>query len=53
MPTVISSQGMNGPVELWIETLTEWATDLGVDTFAFWPEDATDPQVRMFAEKVI
>jgi hypothetical protein len=22
-------QGLHGPVELWIETLTEWATDLG------------------------
>jgi Epoxide hydrolase N terminus len=34
-------QGLNGPVELWIESLTEWATDLGLDTFVFWPEDAT------------
>jgi len=45
-------QGLNGPVELWIETLTNWATDLGLDTFVFWPEDATVQQVRLFAEEV-
>src|SRR6266853_5712554 len=43
-------QGLHGPVELWIETLTEWATDLGLDTFVFWPQDATERQVRLFAE---
>jgi hypothetical protein len=46
-------QGLNGPWELWIETLTEWATGLGLDTFVFWPEDATEQQVRLFAEKVV
>jgi alkanesulfonate monooxygenase SsuD/methylene tetrahydromethanopterin reductase-like flavin-dependent oxidoreductase (luciferase family) len=46
-------QGLNGPVEHWIETLTEWATDLGLDTFVFWPEDATQEQVRLFAEEVV
>ena len=46
-------QGLNGPVELWIETLTEWATDLGLDTFVFWPEDAAEQQVRLFAEEVV
>ena len=25
-------QGLNGPVELWIETLTEWATAITLDT---------------------
>src|SRR5438105_6867976 len=46
-------QGLNGPVEHWFETLTEWATDLGVDTFVFWPEDATQEQVRLFAEELV
>jgi hypothetical protein len=46
-------QGLNGPVELWIETLTEWATDLGLDTFFFWLDDATEQQVRLFEEEVI
>src|SRR5579859_5999962 len=46
-------QGLHGPVELWIATLTEWATDLGLDTFVFWPEDETEPQVRLFADEVV
>jgi alkanesulfonate monooxygenase SsuD/methylene tetrahydromethanopterin reductase-like flavin-dependent oxidoreductase (luciferase family) len=42
-----------GPVERWVETLTEWATDLGVDTFVYWPsEDGTD-QVERFAAEVV
>jgi hypothetical protein len=45
--------GLNGPVEFWIETLTGWATDLGLDTFVFWPEDASEQQVRLFAEEVV
>jgi alkanesulfonate monooxygenase SsuD/methylene tetrahydromethanopterin reductase-like flavin-dependent oxidoreductase (luciferase family) len=46
-------QGLNGPIELWIETLAEWATDLGFDTFIFWPQDPSDQQVRLFAEEVV
>jgi alkanesulfonate monooxygenase SsuD/methylene tetrahydromethanopterin reductase-like flavin-dependent oxidoreductase (luciferase family) len=46
-------QGLHGPAEAWIETLTEWATDLGLDTFVFWPQDASEPQVRLFAEQVV
>jgi alkanesulfonate monooxygenase SsuD/methylene tetrahydromethanopterin reductase-like flavin-dependent oxidoreductase (luciferase family) len=46
-------QGLNGPAELWIETLTQWASDLGLDTFVFWPRDASEQQVRLFAEQVV
>jgi alkanesulfonate monooxygenase SsuD/methylene tetrahydromethanopterin reductase-like flavin-dependent oxidoreductase (luciferase family) len=46
-------QGLHGPVELWVETLTGWATDLGFDTFVFWPEDPSERQVRLFAEEVV
>jgi alkanesulfonate monooxygenase SsuD/methylene tetrahydromethanopterin reductase-like flavin-dependent oxidoreductase (luciferase family) len=46
-------QGLNGPVELWVETLAAWATDLGFDTFIFWPEDASERQARLFAEEVV
>src|SRR5438445_3494180 len=42
-------QGLHGSAESWIETLTQWATDLGLDTFVFWPRDASE-QVRLFAE---
>jgi hypothetical protein len=27
--------------------------DLGFDTFIFWPEDASERQVRLFAEEVV
>jgi hypothetical protein len=40
-------------VELWVETLSEWATDLGFDTFVFWPEDPSEQQVRLFGEEVV
>lgn len=34
-------------------TLTEWAVDLGFDTFIFWP--MTDPlaQLEIFAREVV
>jgi len=46
-------QGLNGSAEFWIETLTQWATDLGLDTFVFWPRDASEQQVRLFAEQIV
>jgi alkanesulfonate monooxygenase SsuD/methylene tetrahydromethanopterin reductase-like flavin-dependent oxidoreductase (luciferase family) len=46
-------QALNGPVELWVETLAAWATDLGFDTFIFWPEDPSEQQVRLFAEEIV
>ena len=46
-------QGLNGPVEVWVETLSQWATGLGFDTFIFWPADPSEQQVRLFAEAVV
>jgi alkanesulfonate monooxygenase SsuD/methylene tetrahydromethanopterin reductase-like flavin-dependent oxidoreductase (luciferase family) len=45
--------GLVGDVQRWVDTLTEWAVDLGFDTFVFWP--ATDPerQLALFAEEVV
>jgi alkanesulfonate monooxygenase SsuD/methylene tetrahydromethanopterin reductase-like flavin-dependent oxidoreductase (luciferase family) len=44
---------LRGPAGHWIETLTEFAVDVGFDTFVFWP--ATDPrdQVERFAKEVV
>jgi len=42
-----------GPVELWIETLTEWYLDLGVDTFVFWPPDPETRDVDRFASEIV
>jgi alkanesulfonate monooxygenase SsuD/methylene tetrahydromethanopterin reductase-like flavin-dependent oxidoreductase (luciferase family) len=43
---------LHGPPSLWVETLAEWATEVGLDTFVFWP--AADPrgQLERFAADV-
>jgi alkanesulfonate monooxygenase SsuD/methylene tetrahydromethanopterin reductase-like flavin-dependent oxidoreductase (luciferase family) len=41
-----------GPVDRWIDTLTNWAIDLGVDSFVFWPPDTGTAQVERFAVEV-
>ncbi|SDU56029.1 LLM class flavin-dependent oxidoreductase [Jiangella alkaliphila] len=46
-------QGLVGPVELWVESLTEWAVELGFDTFVLWT--ITDPaaQLELFTSEVV
>ncbi|MEV6648102.1 LLM class flavin-dependent oxidoreductase [Amycolatopsis sp. NPDC051371] len=46
-------QGLDGPVEKWVDTLTEWAVGLGFDTMIFWPATPTIEQVRVFADEVV
>jgi len=45
--------GLVGDARRWVDTLTEWAVELGFDTFVFWP--ATDPerQLPLFASEVV
>jgi alkanesulfonate monooxygenase SsuD/methylene tetrahydromethanopterin reductase-like flavin-dependent oxidoreductase (luciferase family) len=45
--------GLVGTVDHWIDTLSEWAVDLGFDTFIFWT--VTDPaaQLSVFASEVV
>ncbi|GAA4557541.1 LLM class flavin-dependent oxidoreductase [Planotetraspora kaengkrachanensis] len=45
--------GLNGPVESWVDTLTEWAVDLGFDSMIFWPASPSIDQVRLFADEVV
>ena len=40
-----------GPVDRWVDTLTEWATELGVDTFVFWPSDTETTSIERFAAR--
>jgi len=42
---------LDGPVEHWIETLTEWATKLGVDAFIYWPAEMAD--LERYGTKVV
>ena len=44
---------LDGPPEHWIETLTGFSTDLGFDTFIFWPGDDPAGQLERFAAEVV
>jgi alkanesulfonate monooxygenase SsuD/methylene tetrahydromethanopterin reductase-like flavin-dependent oxidoreductase (luciferase family) len=41
-----------GPVGTWVETLTEWAIDPGIDAFIFWPTGNELTRVERFAGEV-
>jgi hypothetical protein len=41
-----------GPVATWVETLTEWAIDPGIDAFIFWPTGDELTQVERFAAEL-
>jgi alkanesulfonate monooxygenase SsuD/methylene tetrahydromethanopterin reductase-like flavin-dependent oxidoreductase (luciferase family) len=44
---------LQGPPEHWIETLSGFASDLGFDTFIFWPGEDHLAQVERFALEVV
>jgi alkanesulfonate monooxygenase SsuD/methylene tetrahydromethanopterin reductase-like flavin-dependent oxidoreductase (luciferase family) len=44
---------LEGPPEHWIETLTEFARDLGFDTFIFWPDEEPSDQLERFAGEIV
>jgi alkanesulfonate monooxygenase SsuD/methylene tetrahydromethanopterin reductase-like flavin-dependent oxidoreductase (luciferase family) len=45
--------GLTGDVETWVETLSDWAVDLGFDTFIFWPMTAPLAQLETFTSEVV
>jgi alkanesulfonate monooxygenase SsuD/methylene tetrahydromethanopterin reductase-like flavin-dependent oxidoreductase (luciferase family) len=44
---------LDGPPEHWVETLVDFAEDLGFDTFIFWPRDEQLAQLERFGEEVV
>lgn len=46
-------QGLLGTADHWIDTLTSWTTDLGFDTFIFWPMTDPESQLETFARDVV
>ncbi len=42
-----------GPPPHWIETLTQWGNDLGIDGFVFWPPDPGTDQIERFAAEIV
>lgn len=45
--------GLTGNVDTWVATLTDWAVDLGLDTFIFWPTTAPLDQLEVFVGEVV
>lgn len=43
---------LNGPVEQWVDELTELVLEAGMDTFVLWPAEPRLQQVALFAEEV-
>ena len=44
---------LDGPPAQWIDTLSGWATDLGIDGFVFWPPDDGVEQIERFAAEIV
>jgi len=43
---------LDGPASRWIETLTGFAVEQGMDTFIFWPSEDHERQTEIFANEV-
>lgn len=44
---------LDGPASKWIETLTGFALEHGMDTFIYWPSQDHERQVEVFANEVV
>jgi alkanesulfonate monooxygenase SsuD/methylene tetrahydromethanopterin reductase-like flavin-dependent oxidoreductase (luciferase family) len=45
--------GLAGAVDEWVERLAGWATEVGIDTFIFWPEASSVAQIEAFGRSVV
>ena len=43
---------LTGPIQHWATTLASFATEIGIDSFVFWPPDGDADQLRRFADEV-
>lgn len=43
---------LDGPVDQWVDQLTELAVTHGMDTFILWPDGDAEPQLRRYATEV-
>jgi alkanesulfonate monooxygenase SsuD/methylene tetrahydromethanopterin reductase-like flavin-dependent oxidoreductase (luciferase family) len=44
---------LDGPPSRWVETLTDFALEHGMDTFIYWPSGDHERQVEVFAGEVV
>jgi Luciferase-like monooxygenase len=49
---VPGAEGIAGGVDDWVNLLSGWATDLGIDTFILWPTTPGERQVELFGAEV-
>jgi alkanesulfonate monooxygenase SsuD/methylene tetrahydromethanopterin reductase-like flavin-dependent oxidoreductase (luciferase family) len=45
-------EGLTGPADYWVETLTTWATEIGIDTFVLWPSIPDEQQVEAWGSEI-
>jgi hypothetical protein len=45
--------GLIADVRSWVDALTDWSIDLGLDTFIFWPRSNALAQLEVFATEVM
>jgi len=51
--TSLKRNRLDGPATQWIEELTRFVVELGMDTFIFWPTTEPVWQMEMFAAEVV
>jgi alkanesulfonate monooxygenase SsuD/methylene tetrahydromethanopterin reductase-like flavin-dependent oxidoreductase (luciferase family) len=44
---------LEGPASKWVEQLTRFTLELGMDTFIYWPSEDRERQVELFANEVV
>jgi alkanesulfonate monooxygenase SsuD/methylene tetrahydromethanopterin reductase-like flavin-dependent oxidoreductase (luciferase family) len=44
---------LEGPVSLWVEQLTSFTLEFGMDTFIYWPSEQRERQIELFAGEVV
>jgi alkanesulfonate monooxygenase SsuD/methylene tetrahydromethanopterin reductase-like flavin-dependent oxidoreductase (luciferase family) len=48
----VGDEPLVGPIDLWIETLTSWVLELGIDTLMFAPPETGTRDVERFAAEI-
>lgn len=44
---------LEGPVSKWVDALSRFALEFGIDTFIYWPSEDHERQVELFANEVV
>jgi alkanesulfonate monooxygenase SsuD/methylene tetrahydromethanopterin reductase-like flavin-dependent oxidoreductase (luciferase family) len=48
----LRDEGLGGDVDEWVGRLAGWASELGIDSFIYWPESGSVGQVEAFGQQV-